>query len=144
MDVNCMSVKELKEIIVKAGLSTNDCVEKNDLRVKAKEALKVLEVKSQVDSSNLENKKEMKDKTTANTGHSHIETIDMHFSYDCKVVSKKEDSSGPCDGVIFILHGYGATNADFVTLAQEALKNKCKYKYLLIFLIDCLSSTEFI
>ena len=38
-DVDAMSVKELKALITKAGLSHADCFEKSDLRQRAREAL---------------------------------------------------------------------------------------------------------
>ena len=39
MDVDAMSVKELKALIGRAGLSCVDCVEKSDLRARAREAV---------------------------------------------------------------------------------------------------------
>ena len=38
-DVDAMSVKELKALITKAGLSHTDCFEKSELRQRAREAL---------------------------------------------------------------------------------------------------------
>ena len=38
-DVDAMSVKELKALITKAGLSHTDCFEKSELRLRAREAL---------------------------------------------------------------------------------------------------------
>ena len=39
MDVDSMSVKELKALIGRAGLSCLDCAEKSELRARAREAL---------------------------------------------------------------------------------------------------------
>ena len=38
-DVDAMSIKEMKALITKAGLSHADCFEKSDLRQRAREAL---------------------------------------------------------------------------------------------------------
>ena len=38
-DVDAMSIKEMKALITKAGLSHTDCFEKSDLRQRAREAL---------------------------------------------------------------------------------------------------------
>mmetsp|Transcript_3603 Transcript_3603/g.5274 ORF Transcript_3603/g.5274 Transcript_3603/m.5274 type:complete len:119 (-) Transcript_3603:232-588(-) len=38
-NVDEMSVKELRQLITKSGLSYTDCIEKNDLRTRAKEAI---------------------------------------------------------------------------------------------------------
>ena len=38
-DVEAMSIKEMKALITKAGLSHADCFEKSDLRQRAREAL---------------------------------------------------------------------------------------------------------
>ena len=42
VDVQSMSVKELKALIKRAGLSFQDCFEKADLRTRAKEAAQKL------------------------------------------------------------------------------------------------------
>ena len=39
MDIENMGIKALRELITSAGLSFNDCVEKNDLRERAREAI---------------------------------------------------------------------------------------------------------
>mmetsp|Transcript_3826 Transcript_3826/g.5855 ORF Transcript_3826/g.5855 Transcript_3826/m.5855 type:complete len:117 (-) Transcript_3826:237-587(-) len=38
-NVDEMSVKELRQLITKSGLSYTDCIEKSDLRTRAKEAI---------------------------------------------------------------------------------------------------------
>lgn len=38
-DIESMSVKELRTLILKSGLSDKDCIEKADLKARAKEAL---------------------------------------------------------------------------------------------------------
>ena len=38
-DVEAISIKEMKALITKAGLSHADCFEKSDLRLRAREAL---------------------------------------------------------------------------------------------------------
>lgn len=43
MDVDSMSMKELKALIAKAGLSFADCVEKSDIKARAREAAAALE-----------------------------------------------------------------------------------------------------
>jgi len=121
-NVNTMSVKELKEVISSAGLSMAGCVEKSDLRAKATEALNVLDIKSRLDNSNQNNKKEM-NTSSKPTNSTQIQTTDLHLGYDCKVLSKSEEAR-PCDGLVIILHGFGATNSDFVPLVETALQNK--------------------
>ena len=37
-EINGMSVKELREYIAQAGLPSADCIEKEDLRVRARQA----------------------------------------------------------------------------------------------------------
>ena len=38
-DIDSLGIKALKELIVAAGLSTEDCIDKADLRARAREAL---------------------------------------------------------------------------------------------------------
>ena len=50
-DVEAMSIKEMKALIAKAGLSHADCFEKSDLRQRAREALaKTASAETQIDS----------------------------------------------------------------------------------------------
>ena len=51
-DVDAMSIKEMKALITKAGLSHADCFEKSDLRQRAREALaKTASAETQVEES---------------------------------------------------------------------------------------------
>ena len=50
-EVEAMSIKEMKALIAKAGLSHADCFEKSDLRQRAREALaKTASAETQIDS----------------------------------------------------------------------------------------------
>jgi hypothetical protein len=40
-DIDSMSVKELRSLILQSGLSDKDCIEKADLQARAKEALEL-------------------------------------------------------------------------------------------------------
>ena len=54
-DVEAMSIKEMKALIAKAGLSHADCFEKSDLRQRAREALaKTASAETQLSESDIE------------------------------------------------------------------------------------------
>jgi len=101
MDVESMSVKELKALITKAGLKFADCPEKSDLKARATEAAERLSGPGfQAAAPESEPQASKKDgKTLA--------------GYDCLVF----EAESP-DLVVLMLHGFGATNNDFADLPE--------------------------
>ena len=93
-DPATMSSKELKALIVSAGLKFNDCVEKSDFVARAKEAQKVLDA-----GGGAAKPAAAKPAATA---------ASKVGNFDCIVLGDDDP-----DLVVVILHGYGATNADF-------------------------------
>jgi len=96
-DVERMSVKDLRQLISRAGLSSTDCLEKADLVARAKQA--ALRLADSPDQS----------AASASNGSKTL------GGYECRVVG---DLTKPVDAVIIILHGFGATNSDFIPLAE--------------------------
>jgi|GEM_PF-1065408 len=94
-DLSSLTIKELRTLIQKAGLSSTDCFEKPDLLRRAEEA------KSRLAS--------------VPKHHSGRPDTMMLGGYECKVI---HNSAKPVNAVVVILHGFGATNSDLVSLAQ--------------------------
>ena len=96
-DVDQMSLKELKEVIARAGLTLDGCIEKPDIRQRAREALAVLAAKPAAQP-----------KASGSTKH----TLG---GYSCIVKAPDDVLSGAvaADLAVVVLHGYGASNSDF-------------------------------
>eukprot|EP00041_Stephanoeca_diplocostata_P005864 m.69716 g.69716 ORF g.69716 m.69716 type:complete len:300 (-) comp16044_c0_seq3:252-1151(-) len=104
-----MSPKDLKHIIAKAGLSASDCVEKSDLVERALEACNKTATSAQNGS---DGKRGLVSGSSVDIG-----------DFNCKILGTK----GKPDGVVVILHGYGATSADFAPVCpilEKSIQNK--------------------
>eukprot|EP01051_Picozoa_sp_SAG22_P012778 SAG22_NODE_1360_length_4622_cov_2.212912_7_plen_324_part_00 len=102
-EIDGMSVKQLKAHITAAGLQFADCVEKADLRLRAREASL--------------RKAAPPAPSPAPAPASAAENIGRQLAgFDCVVVGPGQGTA--VDLVVIMLHGYGATNQDFVPLAQ--------------------------
>lgn len=100
-DVGSMGVKALRGLISSAGLSYADCFEKSDLQQRAREAQIRLASASR-----------------PSTG-TQTDTQEMTLGgYPCIVIGCPEIISGTTqpDLCVLMLHGFGATNSDFVNL----------------------------
>jgi len=97
-DINALGVKDLRELITRAGLPMHDCVEKSDLRVRALEAQLKLTAKAAVPDA---------------VGTTSTRTIG---SYECTVSAP----SNP-DFLVVVLHGFGASSNDFAELPNIAV-----------------------
>jgi len=100
-DISTLSLKELKALITKAGLSFADCIDKSDLRARASEAQDRL-------SATATSK-------TSGSGTPAGERAIAGYSCIVKGPSDLIDGSGgaPADLVFICLHGLGASNTDF-------------------------------
>ena len=107
-DVDSLSLKELKNLISSAGLSFADCIDKNDLRTRAKEAQTRLASAPPAPSPS--------------TGSSKPDEVQRRMAgYDCIVKGPPDLLEGrpgaaPADMLVLVLHGLGATNTDLVTV----------------------------
>mmetsp|Transcript_19222 Transcript_19222/g.31544 ORF Transcript_19222/g.31544 Transcript_19222/m.31544 type:complete len:287 (-) Transcript_19222:21-881(-) len=86
------SIKELKSIISGAGMSFEGCFEKSELVVLANEAAEKM----------------------ARDGGEKKDGKMKFGKYECIV----RGMGGKCDGIVIILHGFGATSQDFVPLSD--------------------------
>jgi len=100
-DVDSLSLKELKALIQESGLSFADCLDKADLRARAREAQERLAATA-APSKPAPGRRTVVEREMA--------------GYACKV-SGPEDvlgGSAAADLVVIMLHGLGATNSDLV------------------------------
>ena len=95
-DVDKMNLKDLKQLIAMAGLTLDGCIEKPDLRQRAREALAALAAKPAAPPP------------SGNAKH----TLG---GYSCIVKAPADVLSGAvaADLAVVVLHGYGASNSDF-------------------------------
>lgn len=116
VDVHKLSVKELRALIDRAGLSYRDCVEKIELIERAQSALVKL----------------------ATSGHTAkpssrprgaAPTVSIHrklSAYDCMIKGDKacieQHEGARADMVAVILHGFGASNTDFSGFADAMMQ----------------------
>lgn len=101
-DIDSLSLKELKELISSAGLSFADCLDKDDLRNRAREAQEAIKNGP---------------RSSASGGASPINQNKIFAGYDCIVSVPKDVLDGSAaDLVVVMLHGLGATNSDLVPL----------------------------
>jgi len=96
-------VKDLKALITKSGLSFKDCPEKDDLKVRAREAIVRLK----------ETPHEEEAKRKASSGGSSARETKTMGGYPCVVIGPQNP-----DMVVVILHGFGASNNDFLDIPQ--------------------------
>ena len=97
VDVDKMSVSQLKQYISAAGLSYADCLEKSDLRLRAARAKDVFAARE----------------AAAGGGGSGARRRSIG-GFDCLLVGPESD----CDLVVVLMHGFGATNDDFADLPE--------------------------
>mmetsp|Transcript_11154 Transcript_11154/g.22604 ORF Transcript_11154/g.22604 Transcript_11154/m.22604 type:complete len:305 (-) Transcript_11154:180-1094(-) len=97
-DVETMSLKALKELIASAGLSLDGCIEKPDIRQRAREAQAALATKAEA--------------PPPARGGSTKQTLG---GYSCIVKAPEDVLSGAiaADLAVIVLHGYGASSSDF-------------------------------
>ena len=105
-DVETLGIKALKELIASAGLSTEDCIDKTDLRTRAREAIAAKKSKPAAPSA---------PPSGGSAGERQL------GGYQCKVNFPSDLLAGdaaakPADLLLIVLHGLGATNNDFATL----------------------------
>lgn len=110
VDVESLGIKALKELITAAGLSTEDCIDKADLRARAKEALaaKAANAAKQPAQGAASSSLSMKEDEVIGT-------------YKCIVKGPANllDGSGePADLIIIALHGLAASNKDLVDVPR--------------------------
>ena len=98
-DVDTMSLKDMKELIAKAGLTLDGCIEKPDIRQRAREAQAALAAKAAAPPP-------------AARGGSAKQTLG---GYSCIVKAPDDVLSGAvaADLAVVVLHGFGASNSDF-------------------------------
>jgi predicted esterase len=105
-DIDSLGIKDLKALIAEAGLSTDDCIDKSDLRARAREAVAA---KAQ----------QPKPASAVPAGRSNQRTM---AGYECIVKGPDDLLSGrggaPVDLVVIALHGLGAQNTDLVDIPQ--------------------------
>lgn len=104
-EIDSMSVKELRSFITQAGLSFADCIEKSDLRARAREAA-AKNAKASSSSGGSSGLRSDADVTAA--GAVSTQTLG---GYQCVVNAPTGDE--PIDLLCVVLHGYGASNSDF-------------------------------
>mmetsp|Transcript_10150 Transcript_10150/g.25718 ORF Transcript_10150/g.25718 Transcript_10150/m.25718 type:complete len:334 (+) Transcript_10150:50-1051(+) len=113
-------VRELRRVIAEAGLSAADCVEKSDLVARAREAEKVLAAKQCADSAGPPAAPQpAAPASAAAAAKDALTPTSMRLGvYDCTVVGLTPGRR--VDGVVMILHGFGASGNDFVPVAHQA------------------------
>jgi predicted esterase len=104
-DLTTLSLKALKDLIARAGLSSADCIDKADLRARAAEAQERLKASAP--------------KTRSGGSGGSFERVSRKFGpYDCIVLGHADvlRGSATADLCVIILHGLGATSSDFADL----------------------------
>ncbi|KAL1522478.1 hypothetical protein AB1Y20_017466 [Prymnesium parvum] len=106
-DLSALSLKELKALIARAGLSSEDCIDKADLRSRAREAQEVL----------------TRAPAPAPTPSGPFQTVKTFGGYQCGVRAPSDVLNGAmADLLVVVLHGLGATNTDLVPLSDLILQ----------------------
>ena len=107
-DIDTLGIKALKELITGAGLSTEDCIDKADLRARAREALQAKKASPAASAA------PAVPSASAKPGERQL------GGYPCKIELLNCDdlltaeAGPPADLLLIVLHGLGATNSDFV------------------------------
>jgi predicted esterase len=124
--IGAMSMKDLKALIKSAGLGFADCVEKSEMRTRAREAQARLAASS-VSSSSTTTPSTTSSSSSSSSFSSSSSTSSTSKNlalsgYACIVSGPEACLSGSeqPDLVILILHGLGATNTNFTDLPQVA------------------------
>jgi hypothetical protein len=130
-DVTGLSVKALRDLITSAGLSYADCLEKPELRARAVEARIALASRDPTppttsgDPASGGPAQSSKDATSGKaTKGATIEKKLTLSGYPCVVKGPAECIEGKRQPAlaIIILHGFGATSADFASIPAAATK----------------------
>ena len=101
-DIDTLGIKALKELITSAGLSTEDCIDKADLRARAREAVAAAKSKPAPPPA------------PASGG-----SVQRQLGGYQSIVKGPADllagdaAAAPADMLVIILHGLGASNTDF-------------------------------
>jgi len=109
-DVDAMSIKDMRALIVKAGLRHDDCLDKSDLRQRTREAL-VAMPPSSAGAEGAGTASESDSQSTKEFG-----------TYQCIVKGPSDLISGaagggaPADLLVIGLHGLGASNTDLADM----------------------------
>ena len=117
-EIDALGIKALKELITSCGLSTEDCIDKVDLRARAREALEAKKAKKATSSS------------AAPSPPSRPAERQMG-GYSCLVQGPADliagDAGAPAaDLLIIVLHGLGATNRDLVDVVPMLIEQEPK------------------
>lgn len=108
MEVDSLSIKDLKALIASAGLSFADCLDKSDLKNRAREAQKILDASPQ------------SSQPSTKSGATSTRTFG---GYECVVHAPDQVGEGnAADLVVIMLHGLGATSSDFANSNTELSK----------------------
>jgi hypothetical protein len=124
-EIAAMSVKELRAHITSAGLSFADCIEKSDLRARAKEATSKAASSGASGPSapgsappswaGMERGGGGAARPTAAAEPGAVTTVHL-AGYECTVNAPAGE--GPIDLLCVVLHGYGASNSDFAPFPE--------------------------
>ena len=109
-DIDTLGLKALKELITSAGLSFEDCIDKADLRARAREALEKKKSQPAAASSTPPQRPTRQERTLG--------------SYPCLVQGPPELLAGeaaapPADLLMVVLHGLGASNSDLADVPSH-------------------------
>uniref|UniRef100_A0A7S4EXX9 Phospholipase/carboxylesterase/thioesterase domain-containing protein n=1 Tax=Chrysotila carterae TaxID=13221 RepID=A0A7S4EXX9_CHRCT len=114
-DVDSLSIKDLKSLIEKAGLTYADCLDKSDLRERAREAERLLaaSVAKQATPQGGSSSQASSAFVTRKLG-----------GYECLVSAPAEvlNGSSSADFAIIMLHGLGATSRDLTDVGEILLR----------------------
>jgi phospholipase/carboxylesterase len=111
-EIDSMSVKELRSFITQAGLSFADCIEKSDLRARAREAARA---KGGAGASGNAGGGGAQPPAPVGTTAGAVSTRTLG-GYQCVVNAPIGDD--PIDLLCVVLHGYGASNSDFAPFPE--------------------------
>ena len=119
VDVETLSIKQLRELVISAGLSHADCVEKSDLKTRALEAQRRLELAAASSPA----------PATRSSGAGTTRDVTL-AGYECSLQEPTGDqgASRAPDLLIIILHGFGATNSDFASVPSGLAGELCRVK----------------
>ena len=107
-ELNALSIREMKDLISKAGLDFSDCSEKSELRSRAADALAALAAAPPP-----------ADGATASPAAAAAPVAERTLGgYACRLAGAPEVLSGStaADLAVIVLHGFGATNGDFADI----------------------------
>jgi len=110
------SIRELKSLIINAGLSLDGCVERQDLEARAIEAEAILNSFEDASSSGIDG----------------VSRRTMQLSaYECVLVGHHEHAN-ELDAVVVMLHGFSASAEDFVPLSESIMSNIPEKKFMFV------------